>query len=152
MPGGGIKGMHSGRLAKKRKNMAQLLAEADPISAYRPHTRVPRGQGKRQRSMRKNMRWLDPSLLVNGGDKKSKKIQTETKLLAGGYRCNLCGYGKFAAQAYMLAHQSTQACKLNLRREENQRAKQNYRTMLLWQIAKIKVRGKGQKKKTKKRK
>ena len=52
MPGGGIKGMHSGRLAKKRKNVAQLLAEADPISAYRPPTKVPR-QAKRQRSMRK---------------------------------------------------------------------------------------------------
>ena len=132
MPGGGRKGMHSGRLAKKRKNMAQLLAEADLISGYRPPTRVPRGRGKRQRSMRKDMRWLDPSLLVNGGDKKSKKTQTEIKLRAGGYRCNLCGYGKFATQASVVAHQLTQACRPNLRREENQRAKRNYRTMLSW--------------------
>ena len=82
--------------------------------------------------MRKDMRWLDPSLLVNGGDKKSKKTQTEIKLRAGGYRCNLCGYGKFATQASVVAHQLTQACRPNLRREENQRAKRNYRTMLSW--------------------
>lgn len=78
------------------------------------------------------MRWLDPSLLINGGDKTSKKIQTETGLLAGGYRCSLCGYGKFATNAGMLAHQLTQACKPGLRAEEKQRAKQNYRTMLMW--------------------
>ena len=122
--------MHSGRLAKARRNMAQVLAQADGISAWRAPTQVPRGRGKRKRSMRKDMMWLDPSLLVNGGDKTSKNIQTETKLCADGYRCNLCGYGKFATQASVVAHQSKQACQPNLRREEKQRAKRNYRTML----------------------
>ena len=67
------RGVHSGRLARKRTNMAQILAEMDVISMYRPPTQVPR-KTKRKRSMRKDMRWLDPSLLINGGDKTSKKI------------------------------------------------------------------------------
>ena len=54
---------------------------------------MPPGSGKKKRGMKRSMTWHDPSLLVNRSDKTSKKLQTETKLSAGEYRCNLCGYG-----------------------------------------------------------
>ena len=69
------------------------------------------------------MTWHDPSLLVNRSDKTSKKLQTETKLSAGGYRCNLCGYGRLASEAIMGKHKLSQAFTQVLRKEEKQRAK-----------------------------
>ena len=78
--------------------------------------------------MKRSMTWHDPSLLVNRSDKTSKKLQTETKLTAGGYRCNLCGYGRFVSEIIMRRHQSSQACTQALRNEEKQRARKQYRT------------------------
>ena len=60
---------------------------------YQPPSRVPPGPAKKKRGMKRSMTWHDLSLLVNRGDKMSKKLQTDTKLSAGEYRCNLCGYG-----------------------------------------------------------
>ena len=77
------------------------------------------------------MTWHDPSLLVNRGDKMSKKLQTDTKLSAGEYRCNLCGYGRFASEVIMGKHQLPQAFTQVLRKEEKQRAKKQYRTMFM---------------------
>ena len=111
--------------------MTRTLAEADDVYNYKPPTRVPPGERKRKRSMKKSMMWCDPSLLVNGGDKTSKKLQTETMLRAGGYRCNLCGYGRFTTQVIMKHHQLSQACTQALREEEQERAKKQYRTMFM---------------------
>ena len=77
------------------------------------------------------MTWHDPLLLVNRGDKVSKKLQTETKLSAGEYRSNLCGYGRFASEVIMGKHQLPQAFTQVLRKEEKQRAKKQYRTMFM---------------------
>ena len=105
--------------------MTRTLAEADGVCGYKPPSRVPPGPGKKKRSrgMRKSMTWHDPSLLINRGDKTSKKLQTETKLTAGGYRCNLCGYGRLASEVIMGKHQLSQAFTQVLRKEEKQRAK-----------------------------
>ena len=111
--------------------MTRTLAEADGVCGYQPPLRVPPGPGKKKRSMKRSMTWRDPSLLVNRGDKTSKKIQTETQLSAGGFRCNLCGYGRFATEVIMRKHQSSQACTQALRKEEKQRAKKQYRTMFM---------------------
>jgi len=77
--------------------MTRTLAEADGVCKYQPPPRVPPGPGRKKprkkRGMKRSMTWRDPSLLVNRGDKMSKKLQTDTKLSAGEYRCNLCGYG-----------------------------------------------------------
>ena len=95
MPGGGLPGQHRDRLQAARRNMTRTLAEADGVCKYQPPPRVPPGPGRKKprkkRGMKRSMTWRDPSLLVNRGDKTSKKIQTETQLSAGGYRCNLCG-------------------------------------------------------------
>ena len=115
--------------------MTRTLAEADGVCRYQPPSRVPPGPGRKKprkkRGMKRSMTWHDPSLLVNRSDKTSKKLQTETKLSAGGYRCNLCGYGRFASEVIMRKHQSSQACTQALRKEEKQRAKKQYRTMFM---------------------
>ena len=67
--------------------------------------------------MKRSMTWHDLSLLVNHGDKMSKKLQTETKLSAGGYRCNLCGYGRLASEVVMGKYQLSQAFTQVLRKE-----------------------------------
>ena len=81
--------------------------------------------------MKRSMTWHESLLLVNRGDKVSKKLQTETKLSAGEYRSNLCGYGRFASEVIMGKHQLPQAFTQVLRKEEKQRAKKQYRTMFM---------------------
>ena len=48
MPGGGLKGQHSGRLARKRKNMAKYLAEANGVAPFIPPTRLRKGPARKK--------------------------------------------------------------------------------------------------------
>ena len=58
MPGGGLKGQHSGRLARKRKNMTKYLAAANGVAPFIPPPRLQKGparkKGKRKRRISKS--------------------------------------------------------------------------------------------------